>query len=117
MSALETQFVEDRAVRDAARAVFDARLEEVRRALGERSIPQRATDEAKARAMTVAEESVAVAEESKWVLVATGLAILAWLLRGPLLNSARWAGNRLFGTEPASPWERLRDWIKSMVRT
>ena len=115
MSAAETRFAEDRAVRDAARAVFDARLDAVRRALGERSIPERATDEAKSRALAVAEESMAIAEESKWVIVATVLAIFAWLLRRPLLNSARRAGNRLFDTEPASPWARLRDWIRSMV--
>ena len=117
MTALETQLAEDRALRDSARAVFDARLDEVRRALGERSIPQRATDEAKTRALAAAEETAAVAEESKWVLVATALAILAWLMRRPLLNSARRAGNRLFGTEPASPWERWRDWISSMVKS
>lgn len=117
MSALETQLAEDRAVRDAARAVFDARLGEVRRALGERSIPERATDEAKSRARAVAEEGAAIAEESKWVLVATALAILAWLLRRPLLNSARRAGDRLFRQEPASPWARLRDWIRSMVKS
>jgi len=115
VSALERQLAEDRAVRDSARAVFDARMAEVRRELGERSIPQRAADEAKSRAMSAAEEGMAVAEESKWVLVATGLAILAWLLRGPLIASARKAGDRLFKPEPASPWERLRDWIKSKV--
>ena len=115
MSALERQLAEDRAVRDSARAVFDARMAEVRRELGERSIPQRAADEAKSRAMSAAEEGMAVAEESKWVLVGTGLAILAWLLRGPLIASARKAGDRLFKPEPAAPWERLRDWIKSKV--
>jgi len=115
VSALERQLAEDRAVRDSARAVFDARMAEVRRELGERSIPQRAADEAKSRAMSAAEEGMAVAEESKWVLVGTGLAILAWLLRGPLIASARKAGDRLFKPEPASPWERLRDWIKSKV--
>ena len=118
MSALERQLAEDRAVRDSARAVFDARMAEVRRELGERSIPQRAADEAQSRAMSAAgeeNEGMAVAEESKWVLVGTGLAILAWLLRGPLIASARKAGDRLFKPEPASPWERLRDWIKSKV--
>jgi len=115
MTALERQLADDRAVRDSARAVFDARMDEVRRALGERSIPLRTADEAKSRAMSAAEEGMAVAEESKWILVGTALAILAWLLRRPLINSARTAGSRLFGTEPASPWERLRDWIKSKV--
>lgn len=115
MSTLERQLAEDRAVRDSARAVFDARMAEVRRELGERSIPQRAADEAKSRAISAAEEGMAVAEESKWVLVGTGLAILAWLLRGPLIASARKAGDRLFKPEPASRWERLRDWIKSKV--
>jgi hypothetical protein len=115
MSALETQLTEDRALRDSARAVFDARMAEVRRALGERSIPQRAADEAKSRALAVAEEGADIAQESKWVLAATGLAILAWLLRRPIINSAQRVYARLFKAEPALPWERWRDWIKSKV--
>lgn len=115
MSALEDQLAEDRALRDAARAVFDARRDQVRRALGERSIPQRMTDEAKTRAIAAAEDGAAIAREGKWVLVATGLAILAWLLRRPLINSAQRAYDRLQRPEPASAWVRLRDWTRSKV--
>ncbi|HET9629808.1 MAG TPA: hypothetical protein VFP14_10050 [Novosphingobium sp.] len=113
MTASETRLAEDRALRDSAKAVFEARMDQVRRSLGEKSISERATDEAKARAVKVAEEGAAVAQESKWVIAATGLAIMAWLMRRPLINSARKAYDRLFGTEPASPWARLRDWTKT----
>jgi len=115
MTALETQLAEDRALRDSARAVFDARRDQLRRALGERSVGQRAADEAKGRALTLAEEGAEVARESKWVIVATALAILAWLLRRPLINSAQRIYERLLRPEPAPIWERLRDWIKSKV--
>lgn len=115
MSLLERQLAEDRATRDAARAVFEARMGQVRRALGERSVPQRLGDEAKTRAVTVAEEGMAVAQDSKWILAGTALAILAWLLRRPLVRSAQRVADRLFHPEPAKPWARLRDWIMSKV--
>lgn len=120
MRSLERQLAETRAARDAARAVFEARLGQVRRALGERSVPQRLGDEAITRAVDAAEEGIAVAQESKWVLVGTGLAVLAWLLRRPLVNSARRLAGRLprpnlSRAEPASPWQRLRGWIMTKV--
>ena len=115
MSALETQLAEDRALRDSAKAVFDARRDQISRALSERTIPQRASDEAKSRAVEVAHKGAEIAQESKWILVGTALAILAWLLRRPIVNSAQRAYDRLLRAEPASAWERLRDWIKSKV--
>lgn len=115
MSRLETQLAENRAVRDAARTVFDARLGQVRRSLGERSVPQRLADEGRNRALAVAEEGLAVAREGKWVLAATALALGAWLLRRPLIDSARALFGRLFDKEPASPWTRWRNWIKRKV--
>ncbi|MFC3174362.1 hypothetical protein ACFOD9_08865 [Novosphingobium bradum] len=115
MTALESQLAKDRAVRDAARAVFDARLGQVRRALGERSIPQRVVDEATGRAMAAADEGLAIAKDGKWVLAATALALLAWVLRRPLLNSACQLYEQLLNPEPASRWARLRDWTKRKV--
>jgi hypothetical protein len=116
MSMAEQQFAEDRETRDAARAVFEARMDRVRTALGERSIPQRLTAEARERAVAVAEEGAEVAQENTWVLVSTGLAILAWVLRRPLINSAHALYVRLFKPEPASSWERLRNWTKARVK-
>jgi len=117
MSLVEQQFAEDRETREAARAVFEARMARVRKALDERSIPQRLTAEAKGRAVAVAEEGAEVAQKNTWVLVGTGLAILAWLLRRPLINSAHQLYVRLFKPEPASSWERLRDWTKAKVKS
>lgn len=117
MSLTEQQFAEDRETREAARAVFEARLDRVRTALDERSIPKRVTTEAKERALAVAEESADVARENTWVLVGTGLAILAWLLRRPLINSAQGLCARVAKPEPDSSWARLRDWTKAKVKS
>lgn len=115
MSTLEQQVAQDRAIRNSARAVFDARLGEVRRSLAERPIPRRLADEAKGRALVAAEEGVEVAQDSKWVLIATVLAIFAWVLRRPLIASACKLYARL-RAEPRSRWDRLRDWTISKVK-
>lgn len=115
MNRLERQLADDRATRDAARAVFEARLGRVRRMLDERSVPQRLGDEAITRAVSAAEESIAVAQESKWVVAGTALAILAWLLRRPLVNSARGLADRRHRPQQAKPWQHLPGWIRSKV--
>ena len=115
MTDRQQQQAADHATRNAARAVFEARMGQVRRAMSERSVPQRLGDEAKTRAVTVAEESLEVAQDGKWIIVGTALAILAWLLRRPLVASAHKLADRLFRPEPAKPWVRLRDWIMSKV--
>jgi len=117
MSRMENQLREDRETRDAALAVFEERAARLKRALGERSIPERLTDEARGRAVAVAADGAAVAQENKWVIAGTLLAILAWLARRPLIASAQHLYDRLLRPEPASPWERLRDWTKDKVKS
>ena len=116
MNPAEQQLAEDRALRDAARAVFDRRLERVRGAMAERSIGQRMTAEVVDQARTGAVEAFAVARASPVVVIGTALTLLAWLARRPL---GRWAGKlvwRTSGGEPASIRGRLRAWTEKRIK-
>ena len=116
MTEAEKALVEDRALRDGAKAVFDDRLAGIRGALGAKGIVPRAKDEAVDRGRAAASEAAEIASEYRWVVVSTGLAVLAWLLRTPLLRGADMVRARLFEREPASRWQRWRKWIEQKVR-
>lgn len=116
MTDAERQLEFDRATRNAARRVFDARLERVRTALNQKSLGARARDEAVDRAIGVAGQGLDIARESRWVLVGTALAIVAWLGRGPLLRGAIRTVARVRGGEPVPAWARLGTWMKRKVR-
>ena len=113
MSADEASLAADRATRDAARAVFDERLARVRTALTERSVGQRVTHEVVSR--EAASESAAVARDNRWIVAAVVAALVAWFARRPLLR----AGSALIGyvrpREPASRWQRLRNWTTKRI--
>lgn len=112
----ERQLAEDRRTRAEARAVFDARLARIRAAVSGRSVKQRLTDEALNRSRGVADESMAVARESRWVIGATLLALLAWAFRRPLLRGGQTVWKRVCHREPPPFSRRLRDWVNEKVR-
>ncbi len=115
MSADETNLAADRATRDAARAVFDERLARVRTALAKRGVGQRLTHEVTTRAREAAGESVAVARDNRWVVAAVVAALLAWFARRPLLRWGSALADRLWPGEPASRWQRLRNWTAKRI--
>lgn len=117
MNQQEQQLAQDRANRDAARAVFDARLTRVRGGLAERGVGARIMDDTLDRARAGADEAVAVARENRLVVAGTVLALAAWMLRRPLARLAgKLAGAASHG-EPGSVCERLREWTVKRIRT
>lgn len=87
MSEAERRLLEDRATRNAARAVFDGVLSQVKADLAARSIGGRIADQATGETKAALAEGLAVAKESKGIVAATVLALLAWFFRGPLLDA------------------------------
>lgn len=79
----------DRAARNAARAVVDANLAQVKADLAARSIGGRVADKAKGDALDFAGQAVNVARESKGIIAAAIGALALWTLRGPLTDFAR----------------------------
>ncbi|MFY8048923.1 MAG: hypothetical protein ACOVNS_08890 [Erythrobacter sp.] len=93
MSALPQRFIEDRALRDAARAVLDEDIARLRASLGEQGVASRVTSRIgttvtgrlKAGANDVLESATETAIDNRGVIAVLMAAILLWLMRGPLL--------------------------------
>lgn len=130
MSASERQLAEDRATREAARAVLTARLARVKGALEQRSIGTRIGTEALGRAKATAGQTLTVARENRWIVLATATALAGWFLRNPLMQWAVPMSDEVsdesmeeIGTEETdadesgNPWQRLRDWTVRKVKS
>ena len=93
MTALPQRFTEDRALRDAARAVLEEDIARLRASLGEQGVASRVsssvgttiTRRIKAGANDVFEQAKLAASDYRGVLAVLVGAILLWLMRGPLL--------------------------------
>lgn len=131
MSASERQLAEDKATREAARAVLTARLARVKGALDQRSIGARIGTEALGRAKATADQTMTIASENRWAVLATATALAGWFLRKPLMqwaapisdNVSEATGEEEIGAEETvagksgSPWQRLRDWTVRKVKS
>ena len=101
-AALEKQLLEDRAMRDAARAVFKADVAQVRASLAERSIPSRIVDRIGEGAADVLDEAIEAADSHKGVVATLIAAIVLWFARNPILDLFR-------SDEDQSEWDEAGD--------
>ena len=83
---LERNMREDRLMRDAARALVDADIANLRADLAGRSIGTRIKDRLGEGASDVLDEAVAVAEDNKGVVAALVGAIVLWFARHPIMD-------------------------------
>jgi hypothetical protein len=94
MTGLPQRFIEDRAMRDAARAVLVEDIEHLRASLSEQSIASRVTSgvtgtitsRIRTGARDVLAQAKAQAGDHKGVLAILLGAIILWLARGPILD-------------------------------
>lgn len=94
MTRLPDRFVEDRALRDAARAVLTEDIERLRATLGEQGIASRVSSgvsstisgRIRAGATDLLEQAKAQAGDRKGVLTVLLGAIILFLARGPILD-------------------------------
>ncbi len=84
--ALDRQLREDRALRDAARALFQADVAHLRADLAGRSISSRIVDRIGEGATDVLEEAMEVADNNKGVIATLVAAIVLWFARNPILG-------------------------------
>ncbi len=84
--ALERQLLEDRMLRDAARALVEADVANLRASLAGRSISSRIIDRIGDGAADVLDEAVAAAENNKGVIATLIAAILLWFARHPVMD-------------------------------
>jgi hypothetical protein len=95
MSDLEHRLAEDKALRDAALALFKADLALVRADLDERGLAGRIKDRVGESTMEVLDDAVDIAEDNKGKVAAGIAAVILWFARGPILDAL----GRLIGDE------------------
>ncbi|MDC8753231.1 hypothetical protein OIK40_01085 [Erythrobacter sp. sf7] len=94
MTALPPRFIEDRALRDAARVVLEEDIARLRASLGEQGVASRVsssvsttvTSRIRDGAADVLEQAKQRASDNPGVLAVLIGAILLWVMRGPILD-------------------------------
>lgn len=81
------QVIADRHLRDAARALVDADVANLRADLAARSLSGRAADRLTSGANEVYEEAIEVAADHKGALAAIFAALILWFARHPILEA------------------------------
>ncbi|SFP40605.1 hypothetical protein [Qipengyuania nanhaisediminis] len=101
MSDRKAQMLADRHLRNSARALVDADIENLKATCSGKSLGERAFDRVREGAVDVYEEAVEVAENNKGALAALLAAIVVWFARNPILS--------IFGLEPEDDEETAQD--------
>ena len=83
---LERQLREDRALRNAARALFDADIAHLKASLSGKSISSRIVDRIGEGASEVLDEAMEVADNHKGVIATLIAAIVLWFARHPIID-------------------------------
>lgn len=89
MNPAEQRLADDRALRNAARAVHDANLAQVKADLAARGVPARISAKAKHDALELASEALDVARESKGIIAGGIGALLLWFFRKQVISLFR----------------------------
>ena len=105
MSVSEAHLAEDKALRDAALAVFQADLKFIRQDLDARGIGGRIADRLGDATLDMVDEAADYAEANKGRVAAALAAIVLWFARAPILHGL--AG--LLGIEDDDPEQSGRD--------
>ena len=87
MSTARIRMIEDRHLRNSAKALVEADIANLRADLAERSIGTRAADRIAEGASDVYDEAVEVAADNKGALAAIVAALVLWFARHPILDA------------------------------
>lgn len=87
MADRKTRMLEDKYLRDSARALVDADIQHIKADFAAKSLGQRAMDRVAEGAMDLYEEAIDVAEDNKGALAALVAAIVVWFARNPILSA------------------------------
>ncbi len=92
MTARRQRMLEDRYLRDSARALVDADIKHLKSNFANKSLGERALDRVREGASDLYEEAIDAAEDNKGALAALVAAVVVWFARNPILQ--------LFGFQP-----------------
>jgi hypothetical protein len=96
---LARQLAEDKALRDAALALFKADLRFIRNDLDRRGLGERVADRLGEGARELADDAMDYATAHKGVLAAAATAVVMWFARAPILHAL----GDMFGDEAEAP--------------
>ena len=85
MTDLKAQMLEDRALRDAARALVEADVAHLRANFAGKSLSERVVSRVSESAVEVFDEAVEVADSNRGVLATLVAAIFLWFARNPIM--------------------------------
>ncbi len=83
---LERQLKEDRALRNAARALVEADISHVKADFAAKNVGLRVASRMKEGAVDVYEDAVDIAEDNRGVLATLIAAVLIWFARNPIMS-------------------------------
>lgn len=86
MSDRHARMIEDRYLRDSARALLEADIEHLKADFTHKSLTERAVDRVLDGASDLYDEAVDMAEDNKGALAALIAAVLVWFARNPILG-------------------------------
>lgn len=85
MSTLADEVLQARAVRDAARAEWEARLALVKADVDARGVGGRIADRVGEQAAETLEQAIDIADQNRGVIAGTIVALAVWFLRHPII--------------------------------
>lgn len=104
MTSRKARMIEDRYLRDSAKALVEADIEHIKADFSHKTLGERAMDRVTEGAMDLYEEAVDLAEDNKGALAALIAAIVVWFARNPILSILG-----LKGDEEDEEWDETRD--------
>lgn len=93
MTDRRLRMLEDRYLRDSARALVEADVEHLKADFAHKGVAERAFDRIREGAGDLYDEAVDAAEDNKGALAAMIAAILVWLARNPILEMLGLSGD------------------------
>lgn len=86
MSDLKAQMREDRAIRDAARALVEADVAQLKITFSGKSLAKRVTDRVSEGAQDIFEEAVEAADSNRGALATLIAAVVLWFAHNPIMS-------------------------------
>ncbi|MBC2664760.1 hypothetical protein H7F51_04425 [Novosphingobium flavum] len=117
MSEPESDLLEARVRRNAARSALATLVDRVRDTVDQRSVTARLGDDALAAARTIGAEATDLARNHRWLVALPVLGLVGWLARRPLLRAGKAAVKHIKAGEPQSAWSRFREWAGRKARS
>ena len=87
MNDRRARMIEDRYLRDSAKALVEADFDHLKNSFSQRGLTERAIDKVREGAVDIYEEAVEVAEDNKGALAALVAAVIVWFARNPILSA------------------------------